>query len=314
MSCGFSSRMSQALGYTSCIYIPAEENSTSFLNRLRQTDVKEPIVLKGLASLWPAVKTWNKEHLLSRFGDELISVSVDLPKHGVPYLVSSESVRREMSFYEFCNSYLAKGHCYFDQHSLDQNQDFLKDAPISELIGTQSYTANFWLGKGTKSGMHFDMNDNFLVMVRGKKNVALASPSESSNLYPFPERTTKSQLDIEEPDFVAFPKSTNIKLWLAELDEGDVLFIPRAWWHYLSSSNDDYAISLNYWFGRPVSLGEMYRHVRNLGARYLYRIFRDFFVHGLFKKPYFQRCFSGPPDGYLLYSQVSEACRQLFTR
>lgn len=58
-----------------------------------------------------------------------------------------------------------------------------------------------------------------------------------------------TQVDFENPDFTRFPKFCEAKGMEAIVNSGDILYIPLYWWHHIESKqNDDYTVSLNFWY------------------------------------------------------------------
>jgi hypothetical protein len=283
------------------------EKYEPILDQIHKGDADLPIVLRGFSKDWPACHKWEEQYFLARWGGLQVTPSIALPAHGVPYLISDAEVRQKMSLTEYWQELTKKGRCYIDQHPLSIFPGLADDCHITELMGRKEYIVlNLWLGRETKSGLHLDYADNFIIMVRGKKLAVLARSEETSRLYPFIDVTTKSQLDVENPDFIRFPKVTDVDFVVTELFAGDVLYIPMGWWHYLSSPSSDYSISVNCWWrGRPEpSVSSRLRRTFKLGPKYVSRLARDFIVHGVGGRPFTQRNYSPPPDGVLLFGFI----------
>ena len=56
-----------------------------------------------------------------------------------------------------------------------------------------------------------------------------------------------SQVDVDAPDEQRFPNFQHAKYMDCVLEEGEMLYIPVHWWHYVRSL--DRAISLSFWWG-----------------------------------------------------------------
>ena len=54
------------------------------------------------------------------------------------------------------------------------------------------------------------------------------------------------RVDIENPDFAHFPKLEGVETMVAELEEGDAIYIPRRWWHHVRTLET--TVSVNYWW------------------------------------------------------------------
>lgn len=303
-------------GFANCVDIP--EVPPSMLSCIRSGSLDEPVVFRGLAAHWPATSRWNREYLTTECGERRVIANCRLSGSGVPYTenISSDSFV-EISFREYWDEYISIGkRSYLAQFPLrDLGETLVGDTRFSELlVGVPPRELNFWLGCGTKSGMHFDDSDNLMVMVHGKKLSVLAPPGASKSLYPFHQLVTKSSVDMEDPDFTRHPKSRFATLYVAELVPGDVLFVPLSWWHYFSSSPADYSISLNCWFGRSATIGSYIRHFSDLGPDYLAALLKDFMWHGFLGKPFAYREFSNAPEGVALYLHARNLARRLLFR
>lgn len=262
-----------------------------------------PVVFRGAARAWPAVGLWTPELFASRFGDITITPAMDLPDGGVPYTVIDQDFRRQMTVREFVAG-LGSDSRYLDQfnhpgfESLKQEYDF-------RIFGREQFhVINLWLGSNTRSGMHYDWVDNIFAQVYGSKRVILARQEEMRHLYPFSDCHTKSRVDPENPDLKAFPRYSNVTLWETEVGPGDILFIPKAWWHYLSSIGT--SISVNAWYGEQRTPAEEIRGVLSARQpRLLAACLRDFVRYGVLGRPYRRRLFSQVPSGLMVYELLT---------
>jgi len=86
---------------------------------------------------------------------------------------------------------------------------------------------------------HYDQDHNFYVQVAGTKRFILIPPWETPNMHLFPQihpRNHKSQVDFDHPDFTTTPNYAHVnEAYLAELQPGEVLYIPPYWWHHVRS-------------------------------------------------------------------------------
>lgn len=119
---------------------------------------------------------------------------------------------------------------------------------------------NLWLGPaGHTEPLHFDPADGTLIQTHGTKRAVLFGPAESEGLYPFPILNATlppwvSQVDIEAPDFAAFPALRGVlgRRVEAILAPGDALYIPAFWWHENTGRGDGHVCSVNrFWRIKP---------------------------------------------------------------
>jgi hypothetical protein len=92
--------------------------------------------------------------------------------------------------------------------------------------------------RGIIAETHYDGGRNFVAMLRGAKRYVLLPPSECPDLYLYPRghpegRHAKgdwSQLDLDKYPDMAKAKGTQVIV-----REGEILYIPSYWFHYIVS-------------------------------------------------------------------------------
>jgi hypothetical protein len=128
---------------------------------------------------------------------------------------------------------------YLAQHCLfDQIPDFRTDFHIPDYCSilneeiSDEVIVNAWFGPvGCTSPLHHDPYHNLLAQIVGYKFVRLFSPEMSSHLSPLPGKmSNNSSLNLQKETTALNAKHTDILL-----RPGDVLYIPRWYWHYVAS-------------------------------------------------------------------------------
>jgi hypothetical protein len=268
-----------------------------------------PAVVTGAIAAWPALTRWTPDYLASVLGDRRVRATLDLPEEGAPYAGYTDEHAREMTVVQFVAWLRAPERtraCYVDQLPLQRTSEIDEDVDWSCLVPREAGTPqhNLWLGSaGTRSGLHYDSQDNFLVQISGRKRASLVSPADSMRTYPFRWNIHKSQIDPEHPDLGAFPRFADATVWEAELGPGDALFIPGTWWHHLHSLET--SISINGWYGLPKQTPrQFFRRMTELGAPYWAEYVRQFAVHGVLGFRYRPHLFSGRLAGEAAYTAL----------
>jgi hypothetical protein len=111
-----------------------------------------------------------------------------------------------------------------------------------------------WVGGAVRTQTHHDPDHNLACVIAGRRRFLLFPPDQVANLYvgpidkPFPPPL--SLVDATAPDFDRFPK---FRLALqvarvAHLEAGDAIFMPKYWWHHVTSL-EPYNVLVNYWWG-----------------------------------------------------------------
>ncbi|XP_068715407.1 HSPB1-associated protein 1 homolog isoform X3 [Montipora foliosa] len=111
--------------------------------------------------------------------------------------------------------------------------------------------STIWIGsKEASTPCHLDTYGcNLVAQIYGRKKWTLFPPSETPNLYPtripYEESSVFSQVHMTYPDLSRFPTFASATRYEVILQPGDVLFVPKKWWHYVESLET--SISINTW-------------------------------------------------------------------
>lgn len=126
------------------------------------------------------------------------------------------------------------------------------------------YSSLFWFGpSGCKSSLHYDPCDNLLMQFVGRKKVILYPPQPGIQLgrgavhtnhddwyysgQNFGQQYNTSAVDVECPDLNKYPLFAQAPpAQVSVLYPGDILFIPKKWWHFLRAM--DTSVSVNVWW------------------------------------------------------------------
>ncbi|XP_067390478.1 bifunctional peptidase and arginyl-hydroxylase JMJD5 [Emydura macquarii macquarii] len=212
---------------------------------------QKPVILEGIVDHWPGMKKWSLDYLRQMAGCRTVPVEV-----GSRY-TDEEWSQTLMTVNDFIEQHIVNKNSigYLAQHQLfDQIPELKQDICIPDYCSLgegeeDDITINAWFGpEGTISPLHQDPQQNFLVQVIGRKYIRLYSPHESENLYPHETEIlhNTSQVDVEDPDLVTFPKFERAAFQACILTPGQVLFIPVKYWHYVRSL--DVSFSVSFWW------------------------------------------------------------------
>ncbi|XP_030526663.1 lysine-specific demethylase JMJ30 isoform X1 [Rhodamnia argentea] len=217
-----------------------------------------PVVITDCMSQWPARTKWNDmDYLKTIAGDRTVPVEV-----GKNYLCS-EWKQELITFSQFLerlqsNDPSAADPTYLAQHPLfDQINELRKDILIPDYCfagGGELKSLNAWFGPaGTVTPLHHDPHHNILAQVVGAKYIRLYSSSFSEELYPHSETMlcNSSKVDLDDIDEKEYPKFMGLEFMDCILEEGEMLYIPPKWWHYVRSLTTSFSVS--FWWSKPES-------------------------------------------------------------
>ena len=218
---------------------------------------RRPLIHKNAIKENPCFSRWSPEYLRSVLGGRTVMV-----KHSESGLynisVESQYRNRSMLFAEAIDLIINAGGegkaYYLQQYSIPSHfPELLKDLETPALSAPTDILSalNFWIGgQGCVTQLHYDRDHNFLVQVRGRKELTLFSPEDSDYLYPNTGGAYAhvSRIQLDQVDTAQFPLFEKATPFHCVLEPGDLLYMPPYWWHQVRSL--DMAISVNYWWNR----------------------------------------------------------------
>ncbi|KPD27424.1 MULTISPECIES: JmjC domain-containing protein [Pseudomonas aeruginosa group] len=120
--------------------------------------------------------------------------------------------------------YLRQGATVVANHIYNEPMfnDFAKE--IAQFTGRQTVTSAYVaFGKTDSYRAHWDSRDVFAVQLRGRKRWVVYEPSFPAPLYMHQSKYLEEDYPCPEKPYLDFV-----------LEEGDVFYIPRGWWHNVS--------------------------------------------------------------------------------
>jgi lysine-specific demethylase 8 len=207
---------------------------------------KSPVVMTGALEDWPARRLWSAEYFREKFGDRLLPVAhTDEqrlrhdPASGIPY--------RPMKLGEYLDR--PDGYSIFIIE--DALPELLRDLPRPAWCPERGWSMRkLWLSPGgTGSPLHQDLTENLYAQVVGRKQITLFPPGDGRYLYRYPllsKLPNFSRVDVEAPDHARFPRFRRAQPLTLVLEPGELLYLPRLWWHQMRSL--DFSVSTSYWW------------------------------------------------------------------
>lgn len=260
-----------------------EKISTSPLPRSRhefeelflREDRAQPVVFRGAAQDWPAM-AWHPGYFKEHHGQAPVCVQVrenlTMEKSGAVH-----AVYRRVALADYIDSLESEPETcgYLTQTALFEVAPELRDGCKFPAFPPWSLLSrmNLWLGpKGTKSKLHYDSDHNLFAQIHGRKIVTLLAPEYSSACRPINVTWYDgySAVDVFEPDLQAYPGFRNVTVFRDTIGPGDILYIPKRWWHDIRSLDTSISISL-WWISPREFLQELKHEIHHAYLRTLNR-------------------------------------------
>jgi hypothetical protein len=211
-----------------------------------------PCVIRGAAGQWPATRRWTFDHLAQLGGDRPVTLVVGNRELGETRFVAS-------TFDACMGSLAAKGSIWGDGARTAHLKEFdlLREFPVLRndvdmraLFPTHHHVASSaWIGpQGAHTGLHYDLLDNLAVLLRGSKRFYLARrgavESQGAMSSKYDRWARLAGIGIQELATRYLPPAS---LFMADLQPGDAIHVPKGWWHEVV--NLDSSIFLSGFFG-----------------------------------------------------------------
>lgn len=230
----------------------------------------QPVVLRGLAADWPAVRA-------ARESDEALVAYLKRFSHAQPVgaIVGPPEIEGRF-FYtpDLTALNFTRGRSpldpFLDRLLRDRAEPrpyamAVQSIPVPELLPgfvadhaidllDPGVVPRLWLGNAIRVATHYDLMENIAVVVAGRRRFTLFPPDQVANLYmgPYeltPAGTPVSMVDPDAPDLDRYPRFA--EAWAhasqATLEPGDALYIPYHWWHAVASLAP-VNVLCNYWW------------------------------------------------------------------
>ncbi|XP_066991715.2 tRNA wybutosine-synthesizing protein 5 [Anabrus simplex] len=222
---------------------------------------RKPALLRGV-NIGSCTAKWTVDYLCEKVGGVDVKVHVaENPKMDflnknfvyktLPFseLVKRASSDRHDSYFRSSSELYYLRSLGFDPRGRDvadirkQFPDLANDIKIPQYFKEEDFFSSvFRIGSsGVQLWTHYDIMDNILIQIRGRKRMILFSPSEALNMYLIGD---KSQvIDIDNPDTKLYPKFFEAERHECFMEPGDILFIPALWFHNALAL--DYGVAVN---------------------------------------------------------------------
>lgn len=232
---------------------------------------RQPVVLKGLVRDWPVVKAAQESNaavtaMFKRLDTSGKSASISIlpPVHKGAYFYNDD-----LTGYNFMVDQTTVSALLDRLLENENREDFVTIYAQSLILAdympafqadhllpvlASSTGPRLWLGNRVRTQTHFDPAHNIACAVAGRRRFTLFPPEQIDNLYPgpfdfAPGGVPVSMAPLENPDFDRYPlfEKALAQAQYADLEPGDALYIPYAWWHHVQSRAGLNAL-VNYWW------------------------------------------------------------------
>lgn len=255
--------------------VPQIDPETTTPEQFRRQYIQNytPVVLKGVAADWPAVRKWSPDYFASRYGSDTILVRVKARGVGTESLYT-----RDLPLAELVANIKNNGEYYannledlFNNHPELREDLLLREIEAyscasppkfepgkkkrwrvpqwGEILSTQIFISN----ANGRSGYHCAAGGNFFVQVYGHKRWVFVNPRHSPFMYPVIRKDffySGSAVDVRKSDEEqlqeGYPLYNLIPKYEVVLEPGDVLYSPQWWWHTVDNLDLSIGVAMRF--------------------------------------------------------------------
>jgi len=214
-------------------------------------NTKKPLVITGMAKLWPAYNKWNWDYFIDVVGDKEVGVYNNIKSDAYTPINTADAY---MKFGDYLQQVKQGplGLRIFLFNIFQHAPQLVNDFTWPEELATgfvKKYPMLFVGGAGSVTHIHFDidMSHIFHTQFMGRKRVLLFPFEEQYKLYrkPWEVLSMANFANYHEKfDYENFPATKLARGYEVILEHGDTLFMPAGYWHHIEYIESGFAMSL----------------------------------------------------------------------
>jgi Cupin-like domain len=221
----------------------------SALNTFKDSYFKPqiPVVIKGLASEKIAGKQWSIAYFKDTMGELEVDVFDNSNKKSAASALTKPDLKMKFGDYLSIISKNEKTDLRIFLFDLFKfNPKLRKEFPCPSIFkGMLDHMGYmFFGGKDTTVRIHYDVDLSNVLLTHfgGKKKVVLIAPEYTDLLYCLPYNTY-SLINLDKINHKKYPGLEYVNGYECILEDGDSIFMPSGYWHYMTYLEGSFSIS-----------------------------------------------------------------------
>ncbi|MDV6167538.1 cupin-like domain-containing protein [Flavobacterium sp. DG1-102-2] len=239
---------------------------------------QKPVVIEQLTKDWPAYAKWKLNYIKEIAGDKTVPLYDDRP---VSHKDGFNEAHAKMKMADYVDLLQSKPTNYrIFLYNLMKEVPSLKNDfrwPDIGLKLVKQLPMLFFGGENSKVFIHYDIDYSNILHFHfhGKKRCILFDPNQTPYLYKVPHALiSREDIDFDNPDFDKWPALKQAKGLVANLEHGEMLYMPEGYWHYMKYVTPGFSMSLRAFPRKISNLGKavynivVMRHFDSLMRKY----------------------------------------------
>jgi hypothetical protein len=209
---------------------------------------QKPLVIERLTEDWPAYTKWKLDYIKDVAGDKTVPLYDDRP---VSHEDGFNEAHAEMKMSDYIDLLKSKPTNYriFLYNLMKQVPGLRHDIkwPDLGLNLVKQLPMLFFGGENSKVFIHYDIDYSNILHFHfhGKKRCILFAPDQTPYLYKVPHALiSREDIDFDNPDLDKWPALKQAKGYVADLEHGEMLYMPEGYWHYMKYLTPGFSMSL----------------------------------------------------------------------
>ena len=221
---------------------------------------QKPVVIERFIEDWPAFGKWRLDYIKEIAGDKIVPLYDDRP---VTHEDGFNEPHAKMKMSEYIDLLKREPTKFriFLWNALKEIPQLQNDYsyPDFGLKLMKGLPMLFFGGQNSHTFMHYDIDlaNIFHFHFEGKKLCILFDQNQNNYLYKIPHSLiTREDIDFSNPDLEKWPALKKAKGYRAELNHGEVLYMPEGYWHYMKYLTPGFSMSLRAIPRNPKNFGK----------------------------------------------------------
>ncbi|MAO11492.1 MAG: cupin [Flavobacteriaceae bacterium] len=221
---------------------------------------QKPVVIERFIEDWPAYKKWDLDYMSKVAGDKEVPLYDNRPVSHEDGFNEPHATMKMSEYIDLLKKEPTK-YRIFLWNILKEVPELQKDYsyPDFGIKLMKGLPMLFFGGEDSYTFMHYDIDlaNIFHFHFHGKKEVILFDQQQNDYLYKIPHSLiTREDIDFTNPDYNKWPALKEAKGFKAQLEHGNVLYMPEGYWHYMRYITPGFSMSLRAIARNPKNLGK----------------------------------------------------------
>ncbi|PZR09530.1 MAG: cupin [Flavobacterium psychrophilum] len=239
---------------------------------------QKPVVIEQLTQDWPAYEKWRLNYIKDIAGDKTVPLYDDRPVSHKDGFNEAHATMKMADYIDLLQSKPTNYRIFL--YNLMKEVPSLKDDfkwPDIGLKLVKQLPMLFFGGEGSKVFIHYDIDFSNILHFHfhGKKRCILFAPDQTPYLYKVPHALiSREDIDFDNPDMEKWPALKYAKGLVADLEHGQMLYMPEGYWHYMKYVTPGFSMSLRAFPRKITNLGKAVYNIAIM--RYFDNMMRKF--------------------------------------